>query len=77
MNRRTQEAHKHQGAVKLAKRKCGMGLVMAKLEETDAHVVAMSILVLNLREILYAFIELLDWLLDILGPAQKRAVIRH
>lgn len=35
----------------LAKRKCGMGLVTAKLEETANHVLAMSILVLNLRRI--------------------------
>ena len=35
----------------LAKRKCGMGLVTAKLRETAAHVIAMSILVLNLRKI--------------------------
>ena len=35
----------------LAKRKCGMGLVTAKLEMTTAHVVAMSILALNLRKI--------------------------
>lgn len=35
----------------LAKRKCGMGLVTAKLQETAAHVIAMSVLVLNLRKI--------------------------
>lgn len=35
----------------LAKRKCGMGLVTAKLRETAAHVIAMSILALNLRKI--------------------------
>ena len=35
----------------LGKRKCGMGLVTAKLEETAAHVVALSILLLNLRKI--------------------------
>lgn len=39
----------------LAKRKCGMGLVTAKLRETAAHVIAMSVLVLNLRKIQYAF----------------------
>ena len=31
----------------LAKRKCGMGLVTAKLRETAAHVIVMSVLVLN------------------------------
>ena len=39
----------------LAKRKCGMGLVTAKLRETAAHVIAMSVLVLNLRKIQCAF----------------------
>ena len=32
-----------------------MGLVMAKLEDTAAHVVALSILLLNLRKIQYVF----------------------
>ena len=32
-----------------AKRKCGMGLVTARLQETAEHVIAMSILLLNLR----------------------------
>ncbi len=59
----------------LAKRKCGMGLVMAKLEDTAAHVVAMSILVLNLRKIQCAFFDLLDWLLDLFGPNQKLTVV--
>ena len=35
----------------LAKRKYGIGPVTAKLEMTSAHVVAMSILALNLRKI--------------------------
>ena len=35
----------------LAKRKCGIGLVTAKLRETAAHVIAMSVLALNLRKI--------------------------
>ena len=35
----------------LAKRKCGLGLVTAKLWETEAHAIATSILVLNLRKI--------------------------
>ena len=39
----------------LAKRKCGMGLITAKLRETAAHVIAMSVLVLNLRKIQCAF----------------------
>ena len=47
----------------LAKRKCGMGLVTAKLRETISHVLAMSTVVLNLRKIQYALLRL--WL-DIL-----------
>ena len=46
----------------LAKRKCGMGLVTAKLQETAAHVIAMSILVLNLRKIQYSFLHFLHHL---------------
>jgi transposase, IS5 family len=44
----------------LAKRKCGMGLIMTRLQETTEHVVALSILVLNLRKVLCAFFR---WLL--------------
>ena len=47
----------------LAKRKCGMGLVTAKLRQTAAHVIAMSILVLNLRRIPRALWRLLSFLL--------------
>ena len=59
----------------LGKRKCGMGLVTAKLEDTAAHVVALSILLLNLRKIQYVFLQFLDWLLGFLQPCEKlRAV---
>lgn len=52
-----------------------MGLVTAKLEDTAAHVVALSILLLNLRKIPYAFLQFLDWLLGFLQPCKKlRAV---
>ena len=52
----------------LAKRKCSMGLVTAKLRETAAHIVAMSILVLNLRKIRCAFLQILmRWLLVFLA----------
>jgi hypothetical protein len=48
----------------LAKRKCGLGLIMTKLEETVSHSIAMSIVVLNLRKIQLALLRLLfDWLL--------------
>lgn len=45
----------------LSKRKCGMGLVTAKLQETAEHVIAMSILVLNLRRAQSALLRLLCW----------------
>ena len=48
-----------------------MGLVTAKLEDTAAHVVALSILLLNLRKIQYAFLQFLDWLLAFLQPCEK------
>lgn len=47
----------------LAKRKCGMGLIMTKLEETISHSIAMSVLVLNLRKIQHTILQaLLNWL---------------
>lgn len=39
----------------LRKRKCGMDLVTAKLDDTAAHVIALSILLLNPRKIQYVF----------------------
>ena len=56
----------------LGKRKCGMGLVTTKLEETAAHVVALSILLLNLRKIQCAFLQFWDWLLGFLQSREKR-----
>ena len=48
----------------LAKRKCGLGLIMTKLRITTEHVIAMSILLQNLRKVLYTFLQsLLDLLL--------------
>ncbi len=47
----------------LAKRKCGMGLIMTKLEETISHSIAMSVVVLNLRKIQHSLFHVLfDWL---------------
>ena len=60
----------------LAKRKCGMGLVTAKLRETAAHVIAMSVLVLNLRKIQCALLRLLMYLLAILPPKKKLAIVQ-
>ena len=50
----------------LSKRKCGMGLVTAKLQETAEHVIAMSILVLNLPRALSALLLLLCWFASLL-----------
>ena len=65
----------------LAKRKCGMGLVTAKLRETAAHVIAMSVLVLNLRKIQRALLRMLAYLLEILAwtlfIGYAPAVLRH
>ena len=60
----------------LAKRKCGMGLVTAKLRETAAHVIAMSVLVLNLRKIQCAILRLLIYLLAIFMPVEKWAIVQ-
>ena len=61
----------------LAKRKCGMGLVTAKLRETAAHVIAMSVLVLNLRKIQRVIFRLLTYLLAIFMPAEKWAIVQQ
>ena len=60
----------------LAKRKCGMGLVTAKLRETAAHVIAMSVVVLNLRKIQCALLRLLSYLLAFLSPQKKSAIVQ-
>ena len=60
----------------LAKRICGMGLVSAKLRETVAHVIAMSVLVLNLRKIQRAFLQLLAFLQAFLLPKQKWVIVQ-
>ena len=60
----------------LAKRKCGMGLVTAKLQETAAHVIAMSILVLNLRKLHHTLLRLWMLLLSWLIPHRKLAIVQ-
>ncbi|WP_235223093.1 IS5 family transposase [Oscillibacter valericigenes] len=60
----------------LAKRKCGMGLVTAKLRVTVAHVIAMSVLVLNLRKIQCAILQLLAFWRAILLPKQKWTIVQ-
>ena len=51
-------------------------LVAAKLRETAAHVIAMSVLVLNLRKIPCAILRLLTYLLAILLPKEKWATVQ-
>ena len=60
----------------LAKRKCGMGLVTAKLQETAAHVIAMSVLVLNLRKIQRLLLQVLAALLDAWVLQRKLAFVQ-
>ena len=60
----------------LAKRKCGMGLVTAKLRETAAHVIAISVLVLNLRKIQRALLRMLAYLLEILAQKKNWALVQ-
>lgn len=60
----------------LAKRKCGMGLVTAKLRETAAHVIAMSVLVLNLRKIQRALLRMLAYLLEILAQNKNWTLVQ-
>ena len=61
----------------LAKRKCGMGLVTAKLRETAAHVIAMSVLVLNLRKIQCALLYIVMCWLSVFSFGGKRAIIQQ
>lgn len=46
----------------LAKRKCGMGMIMTKLPETAMHSIAMSIIILNLKKVLCVFFHFSDFL---------------
>ena len=60
----------------LAKRKCCMGLVTAKLRETASHLISMSVLVLNLRKIQRALLRMLAYLLEILAPKKNWALVQ-
>ena len=50
-------------------------LVAAKLRETAAHVIAMSVLVLNLRKIQRALLRMLAYLLEILAQNKNWALV--
>ena len=60
----------------LAKRKCGTGLVTTKLRETAVHVIAMSVLVLNLRKIQCALLQVFAALLGAWIPQRKLAFVQ-
>ena len=60
----------------LAKRKCGIGLVRAKLQETAAHVLAMSVLVLNLRRIQHTLFLLVTLLFGTVHLQKKLGFIQ-
>lgn len=60
----------------LAKRKCGLGLIVTKLEETISHSIAMSVVVLNLRKIQHALFQMLfDWF-SARSPRIKLAIVQ-
>ena len=54
----------------------GKELVTAKLRETAAHVIAMSVLVLNLRKIQCALFRLFTYLLAVFSPQEKRVIVQ-
>ncbi|MDD4493405.1 MAG: IS5 family transposase [Eubacteriales bacterium] len=43
-------------AFSLAKRKCGLGLIFTRLPETTEHTIALAVIVLNLRKVLYTLL---------------------
>ena len=60
----------------LAKRKCGLCLATAKLQETAAHVIAMSIVVLNLRRLQRAFLRLWALLMGWMVPQENVGLVQ-
>lgn len=60
----------------MAKRKCGMGVITAKLQETAAHAIAISILVLNLRKIQCTLLRLIAYLIVVLLPQRRLAFVQ-
>ena len=61
----------------LAKRKCNLGKVKTKLEETAGFTLAMSIVVLNLRKLQRILSRLLLQVLHYLWPQQKLAFVQE
>lgn len=60
----------------LTKRKCGMGLITDRLRETTAHVIVISVLLLNLRKIQSALLRILMVLLAIWLPLRKSSFVQ-
>lgn len=60
----------------LAKRKCNLGKVKTKLEQTIGFTLAMSIVVLNLRKIQFALLRILSQILKMMRPLQKLAFVQ-
>ena len=60
----------------LAKLKCGLGLIRTRLPETSTCTIALSIVVLNLRKVLYAHFQFLMPKLDMEGIFQKLVIIK-
>lgn len=64
----------------LTKRKCGIGrmvrMVIGKLRENASHVIAMSILVLNLRKVWYVLLQVFPALLRIFMLQRKLVFVQ-
>ena len=55
----------------------GMGLVTAKLRDTATHVIAMSVLMLNLCKIQCALLRLFVFLMTVFTPKENAAVVQQ
>ncbi len=62
----------------LAKRKCGIGLIVTRLKETTCHCIAMSVLLLNLRKIGKVLFTIFSWFQKLLKfyNVSKMAIIQ-
>ena len=62
----------------LAKRKCGIGLIVTRLKETTCHCLAMSVLLLNLRKIGKVLFTIFSWFQKLLKfyNVSKMAIIQ-
>lgn len=65
--------------ISLAKRKCGIGLIMTKLPVTAGHSIALSVIVLNLRKVLLRLFDRRCFFTDfiqLLASVQKSVVVQ-